>query len=171
MKSDATKRYESLVKADIHAVWEFHSSAEALRTLTPPNRNVKLLSSDLSVHEGAIHAFQVRVGPFRITWRAQLSAVDSPHGFLDTAVQSPFRTWTHKHEFIAHPDGTLIRDSIEYEVPFGILGAVANRLFVSKEIDRLFAFRHRATAKALEGDGSIHNHRALMKNLMKTPQL
>ncbi len=150
-----TKRYESVLKADVGAVWSFHSSAEALNALTPGSRKMRFISSDLAVREGAVHEFRVKVGPLWVTWKAQLSAVDPPHGFVDSALKSPFKTWIHKHEFISHPAGTLIRDTIEYDVPFGILGALANRLFISKDIDRLFAFRHKATVMLLDGAKDI----------------
>ena len=145
------KRYESVLKADVQAVWNFHSSAEALNELTPSSRKVRWVSNDLSVREDAVHEFRVKIGPFWVTWRAQLSAVSPPYGLVDTALKSPFKSWTHKHEFISHPKGTLIRDTIEYVPPFGILGALANRLFISKDIDRLFVFRHESTSKALAG--------------------
>lgn len=146
-----TKRYESVLNADVEAVWSFHSSAEALNALTPGSRKIRLISSDLAVREGAVHEFQVKVGPLWVTWKAKLSAVDSPHGFVDTAVASPFKHWNHKHEFISQSHGTMIRDTIEYVPPFGALGALADNLFISREIDRLFAYRHAATSRALCG--------------------
>lgn len=146
------KHYERLVIADIQAVWMFHSSAEALTVLTPASRKVKWISTDLTVRNGAIHEFKIKLGPFWVTWRAELSEVDPPRGFVDTALKSPFKSWTHRHEFVSDPGGTLLRDTIEYVPPFGILGALADKVFIAKDIDRLFAFRHEATAKALEGE-------------------
>ena len=140
-----------MLKSEVQAVWNFHSSAEALNLLTPSSRKMRWVSNDLSVREGAVHEFRVKIGPFWVTWRAELSAVDPPHGFVDTALESPFKSWTHRHEFISHPKGTMIRDTIEYVPPFGVLGALANTLFISKDIDQLFAFRHEATLKALDG--------------------
>jgi len=43
-------------------------------------------------------------------------------------------------------------DEIEYEMPFGILGWIAGPL-VRRDIDRLFAFRHRETRKHVDGPG------------------
>ena len=42
------------------------------------------------------------------------------------------------------PGGTLVRDRVEYEVPFGPLGEIARRLFVARQIRRIFAFRRAA---------------------------
>ena len=145
-----TKQFETLIAADLQAVWNFHSSARALDELTPPGRKMRWVSKDLTVREGAVHEFQVKLGPFWVTWKAELSGVVPPHAFVDTALESPFKSWTHRHEFIARPNGTVVRDTVRYVPPFGIVGALANWLFLSKDIDRLFAYRHRATSTALE---------------------
>lgn len=144
------KRFETLVRADIQAVWTFHSSAEALKVLTPPGRKMRWVSTNLSVYEGAVHEFRFKVGPLWLTWSAKLSAVHPPHGFVDTALKSPFKSWTHQHEFIPQGSGTVIRDTIEYVPRFGFLGAFVDKCFLSRDIDRLFAFRHEATKQALE---------------------
>jgi ligand-binding SRPBCC domain-containing protein len=50
---------------------------------------------------------------------------------------------------VGTPNGTLIRDSLEYVPPLGFLGVLADRIFISKDLDRVFAFRHEVTLKAL----------------------
>lgn len=139
------KVYETLVDASVESVWEFHSTAEALNVLTPPSRKLRLVSHDLAVTEGAEHRFQVKVGPLWLTWVALLSEVNRPRFFCDTAVKSPFRKWSHRHEFLPHAKGTLIRDTVEYSLPMGRLGDWIAGGFVSRDIDALFAYRHRAT--------------------------
>jgi len=150
-----SKVIELIVSANPEAVWTFHSSAEALNVLTPPDRKMRMISTDLTVREGAIHEFKVKVGPFWTTWIAELSEVHPPIGFRDTARKSPFKKWSHHHQFLEHPSGTLIRDTVSYELPFGILGRLVNWLFVSRDIDRLFAFRHQATACLLDGEAEV----------------
>ncbi len=146
-----TKIFELVVSANPERVWEFHSSAEALNVLTPPDRQMRLVSTDLTVRDGAIHEFRVKIGLFWSTWIAELSDVRPPAGFRDTARKAPFKNWTHHHQFLEHPNGTLIRDTVSYELPFGIVGRIADRLFISQDIDRLFAFRQQATACLLDG--------------------
>lgn len=143
------KVFELFVAAEIQAVWDFHSSVKALEALTPPDRKLQLISKDLRVAEGAHHVLRVKVGPFWRTWDALISEVDPPRGFRDTAVRCPFKSWTHHHEFISQGGGTLVRDTVEYELPFGPLGQISAG-FVAKDIDRLFAYRHEATKRALE---------------------
>lgn len=146
-----TKVFELRVDASPEKVWEFHSSAQALSKLTPPNKRVKLLSRDLSVFDGAIHEMRIMLfGFIPSTWRARIDQVTPPYGFTDQAEKSPFAFWRHRHDFIPDGDGTIIRDIVVYEMPFGKLGKAVHKLLLSKDIERLFAFRHQATKKALE---------------------
>lgn len=146
----AIKKFECLVKADIQSVWNFHSSAEALAILTPPNRKMKLVSSDLAVREGAVHELRIRLGPFYRCWKARLTMVNPPNEFTDTAEKSPFKSWRHRHQFLERGDETVLKDTVEYALPFGKLGELVDKFLISREIDRLFAFRHAATRRALE---------------------
>lgn len=45
--------------------------------------------------------------------------------------------------------GTLVRDVIEYEVGFGPLGAIANNLFVARQMRRTFAHRQQILPRLL----------------------
>ncbi|MCC7435925.1 MAG: SRPBCC family protein [Methanoregulaceae archaeon] len=150
-------RYESVLPCSPDAVWAFHASPSALERLTPPEQNLESATSEgggagLPLVDGALHVLRFRLGPFRMEWRARISEVDPPHGFTDTAEKSPFKSWRHRHGFLPHEGGCLLVDEIEYELPFGILGRIAEP-FVRRDVDRLFAFRHRETLKHVDGPG------------------
>lgn len=144
-----TLRFEFWVDAPIETVWQFHSSAKALEVLTPPGRRMTPLTDELDVVEGALHAFRFRERGFSAVWKARISNVRPPHRFVDTAEQSPFAYWQHVHEFVALEGRTLVRDTITYKPPFGLLGWVADRLFIQRDLERLFAYRREATQRAL----------------------
>lgn len=145
MSRIVTKRFETLVPVAVEDLWRFHESAEALRVLTPPSRQVRLPEQDLAVREGALHELRLKIGPCWVPWSARISNVRPPYGFTDTAVRSPFARWIHEHEFLPSEGGTLLRDTVTYALPFGPIGRIVDALFVSRDIDSVFAFRHRAT--------------------------
>ena len=152
-----TKVYETLVDAPVQKVWEFYSSAKTLQLITPPDDHLELISKDLAVHNGALHEFRVKKFGRHFTWRARLSNVNPPYTFTDTAERSPFREWTHVHEFIEDPMGTLIKDTVTYRAPGGIFSGLVNSLLVEEAIDNYFKYRHRATHEFLE-----HNQMAVI---------
>lgn len=148
------KVFETKVNASPEEVWKFHSSAKSLEILTPRNRRARLVSSQMAVEDDALHVMQIRLfGIIPVVWKARISQVTPPYGFTDDAEKSPFKFWRHRHDFIPDGDGTLIRDRITYAVPFGILGKLVNKVYISKDIDGLFAYRHEATKKALAQAG------------------
>ncbi|MGE0000985.1 MAG: hypothetical protein AB7F50_08640 [Fimbriimonadaceae bacterium] len=77
-----------------------------------------------------------------MVWKVRISEVGR-HGFTDTAEQSTFAAWRYRHEYLPHGPGTLLRDTAEYGLPFGVLGWLADRLFVRRQVEALFAHRLR----------------------------
>jgi len=145
-----TKReYKLVVPNSLEEVWNFHNSAKALVALTPPQRRIRALVDDLEVRDGALHVFQFVQFGLPMVWKARISEVDPPNGFTDTAEQSPFPFWRHRHAFLEVSEGTLIHDQLEYQAPGGPLSGLIDRLVVQRDLDRLFAFRHAATLSAL----------------------
>ena len=48
-------------------------------------------------------------------------------------------------------DGTLIRDTVLYRMPYGALGAVAHRILVARDLERIFDYRRDAVERLLGG--------------------
>src|SRR5437899_11645138 len=82
-----------------------------------------------------------------VTWEAQhlgvrqrltvrVTAFDRPRHFQDVMVSGAFKRMVHDHEFAEHPEGTLMRDRFEFESPLGILGRIANGLFLASYMRR-----------------------------------
>jgi ligand-binding SRPBCC domain-containing protein len=137
--------FESVIPCSVEELWEFHGSLEALRVLTPPGRELQVVGEDIEVRNGATHKVRVKQFGLWIDWHAEISEVEPPHQFVDTAVKSPFKFWQHRHEFLPHADGALLRDTVRYELPFGVFGRIVDTLVVKRDIEKLFAFRHRTT--------------------------
>jgi ligand-binding SRPBCC domain-containing protein len=52
--------------------------------------------------------------------------------------------WQHEHTFTPHEGGTLARDRVDYRVPGG---ALVERLFVRRDVERIFSYRQRVLAE------------------------
>ena len=46
-------------------------------------------------------------------------------------------------------NGALLSDHIEYELPFGKLGDLAQRLIINRQLHTTFAYRHARTSELL----------------------
>jgi ligand-binding SRPBCC domain-containing protein len=61
---------------------------------------------------------------------------------VDVQIDGPYRLWHHTHDFEPAPGGgTAMRDTVRYALPLGPLGAAAHRLFVERDLTRIFDFR------------------------------
>ncbi len=145
-----TLTFETRIRCTPEELWDFHSDVNALKLLTPAGTSVSILSEDTEVREGALHVLRVRKMGLPLVWKARIRDVHPPHEFSDWAERSPFKSWLHHHEFLAEGDGSVLKDTVTYELSFGFLGAIANRLFVQRDIEAMFTHRHAVTKKSLE---------------------
>lgn len=72
---------------------------------------------------------------------AKIIEMNKPHNFTDVMVKGAFHSFTHTHEFIEQGNGTLMRDRFDYRSPLGVLGKIADRLFLEKYMHRFIAER------------------------------
>jgi ligand-binding SRPBCC domain-containing protein len=82
------------------------------------------------------------IGPDEeVTWEAthfgvrqrltsRITDYHRPFHFRDSQVRGAFRCFDHDHFFSEVDGGTLMRDVFDFESPFGVLGALANRLYL-----------------------------------------
>jgi ligand-binding SRPBCC domain-containing protein len=153
---------ETRIHVPFEEVWDFHSRAEGLEALTPSFMNLRveriLGPSDErdpdQLEEGSRIDATVRpfgVGP-RQGWTSAIverEEHDSAAVFVDEMKDGPFPSWQHTHSFYADGPETLIRDHVEYELPFGSLGRIASQ-FGSVGFEPMFRYRHWKTGRVLE---------------------
>lgn len=127
--------------------WDFFSSPRNLDRLTPESVGFKIthLLSD-TMHEGQLIGYKVKIAPLLwVNWLTEITHVEPKTSFIDDQRIGPYSVWHHTHSFEETADGTLMTDSITYALPFGILGKVAHRLYVKKQLKHIFDQRSRLT--------------------------
>ncbi|MCA1064949.1 SRPBCC family protein [Rossellomorea aquimaris] len=63
---------------------------------------------------------------------AKIVEMERPYTFTDVMVKGAFHSFTHTHEFIESGTGTMMKDTFSYTSPLGILGKLADVLFLEK---------------------------------------
>jgi ligand-binding SRPBCC domain-containing protein len=132
-------------------VFAWHEAPGAFARLTPPREPVRVLRHEGGIKDGARVLLRVGPWPFSLRWELEHRDYREGRSFTDAQVRGPFRYWQHVHRMIPQgPDACLLEDSIEYEMPLGILGRLVARLVMQPKLERLFAFRHEVTRRAFE---------------------
>jgi len=100
-----------------------------------------VLTPNASVGPGTRIEYRLRLHGIPLRWRSRISDWDPPRRFVDVQERGPYRLWRHEHVFERREGGTLVRDRVEYAVPGGW---VVDRLFVRRDLARIFEYRSRA---------------------------
>lgn len=128
-------------------VFPFFADARNLEAITPPFLSFGVVTPDpIEMRVGTLIQYRLQLHGVPVRWLTSIQAWDPPHRFIDTQVTGPYALWHHTHTFAPHPDGTLMRDVVRYAIPFGPLGAFAHRLFVARDVERIFDFRRQSLA-------------------------
>ncbi len=133
-------------------VFPFFEDAYNLEDITPPFLGFRVITPrPIEMHAGARIEYRLKLHGVPVRWKTRIEAFDPPHMFVDVQTSGPYKLWHHTHSF--EPDGrggTLMRDRVRYELPFGPFGELAHMLFVMRDLRRIFDFRQRTVAARLD---------------------
>lgn len=98
-----------------------------------------------------------------VTWRAKhfgiyqnltskITEFESPNYFVDEMLKGAFKSFKHEHHFTEIKGGTLMIDIFVYTSPFGILGKLADTLFLEKYMTDLLLERNRVIKEVAESE-------------------
>ncbi|HFK5598738.1 hypothetical protein CMU40_02575 [Elizabethkingia anophelis] len=136
---------EQQLNCNIEEVWDFFSSPLNLSKITPQDMKFTVLSDlkNTPIYEGMEIDYLVSpVLGIPLKWKTRITQVNYKKSFTDLQAKGPYRYWNHYHEFIENDKGVLMKDSVDYELPFGLLGKLAHSLFVHKRLKSIFEFRY-----------------------------
>ncbi len=126
-------------------VFAFFADAHNLERITPDFLNFRILTpAPIRMHEGTIIDYRLRLFGLPVNWKTRIDRFEPDVRFIDIQLAGPYRRWHHLHEFEAIAGGTRMRDVVNYEIPFGPLGRLAERLLVGQTLDKIFSFRYQA---------------------------
>ena len=96
-----------------------------------------------------------------VTWRARhfgitqhftsrITGFDRPRWFQDVMQRGAFRSFVHDHYFEPVGARTKMIDVLAFSAPLGILGRIAEKLFLRRYLTRLLATRSDVIKRAVE---------------------
>lgn len=139
----------SLIQCSVEELFDFHTDSANIKAITPPNTKVELLNEDTTTYEGKIVHLKTTRLFIPTYWDVEIQKLERPNILIDLALRSPLKYWRHQHIFTQIGEACELRDIIEYELPFGILGRFITPLF-ERDIKQMFAYRHKRTKEILE---------------------
>lgn len=120
-------------------VFPFFSDAYNLEALTPPWVKFHVVTPrPIEMAAGTVIEYRLKIRGIPVGWRSEITAWEPPYRFVDEQRKGPYSVWIHEHRFREDGEHTIAEDHIHYAVPGG---ALVNRLFVRRDVEKIFAFR------------------------------
>ena len=138
------------IPISLAVAWDFFSNPGNLPSITPPGMNFRIVSKyhGEKMYPGQLIEYRVKAVAFlpSLYWMTEISQVGEGVYFIDEQRFGPYRFWHHQHHFReilgkGGETGIEMTDIVHYKVPFGIIGDLANKLFVSKRLQGIFDYR------------------------------
>jgi len=96
-----------------------------------------------------------------VTWRAKhllktrvlkskIVTMVKPQSFTDEMISGDFKSLRHEHHFKRIDNGTLLIDLFHFEAPYGGLGRLANKLFLTRYLKKLLETRNQVIKEYAE---------------------
>ena len=131
-------------------VFQIFEDARNLERITPPWLNFQILNPDaIRMRAGEEINYVIRWMGVPMKWKTIIRAYDPPRMFVDEQAKGPYRLWHHEHTFEETAAGVVIRDRVDYRLPFGLLGQAAHALLVKGQLLEIFRYRQAGVAKML----------------------
>ena len=127
-------------------LWNFISSPRNLKAITPDYMGFDIISDELpeKMYEGII--INYKVSPLlgiKTTWVTEITQIKDHQYFVDEQRVGPYKIWHHQHFLEVTPQGTLMKDIVSYQPPFGFIGSIANKLIINKKLEEIFTYREK----------------------------
>lgn len=113
--------------------------------LTPRSLGFEILTpSPIQMKEGTLIDYTIHLHGLPMRWCTRICRWNPPVEFIDEQLRGPYRKWVHHHTFEETDSrNTLMRDRVDYALPFPPFGDIALPL-VRAQLRGIFEFRRKA---------------------------
>lgn len=145
-----TITYTSIIPAPVTDVFAFYNDLNNLPRISPKWPKVTILNVEGDIRQGTRIELQIGLLWINIRWLVLIKEHKANRAFLDIQEKGPFARWSHRHEFQPAPEGTLLTDRIEAELPWHPVSAPILLFIVAPQLKKMLRYRHERTRQLLQ---------------------
>ncbi len=142
---------EQKINASIGEIWDFISSPNNLKEITPDYMGFDIMNTQQSskkMYEGMIIGYKVSLLlGIKSTWITEITHIRNKEFFIDEQRVGPYTMWHHQHFISSIENGVLMTDIVSYQPPYGIIGVIANTLIIRSKLRQIFNYRTKSLEK------------------------
>lgn len=105
-----------------------------------------LIEKNETVTWKAKHLFKTRF------FRSEITEMKKPDMFVDKQAKGDFKMMRHEHHFKPCENGTIMIDLVEFEAPYGSLGKLFSKLYLTGYLKSLIEQRNKAIKEFAESE-------------------
>lgn len=146
--------FRTVLPVSVAEAFAWHERPGALERLTPPWEEVEVLEREGGIRDGGRVVLRLHRGPVDFTWKLRHLDYVEGERFVDEQESGPFAHYRHEHHFLPGetPGTSVLEDRVSWDVPLGSAGDLVGGPMVSRDLERLFHFRHHR----LRSDLALH---------------
>jgi ligand-binding SRPBCC domain-containing protein len=138
------------IYCDLATAWQFFSDPSNLGRITPASMGFTIRQPvpTSSIYTGqVIHYTITPLLGIPLAWTTRIIQVDPYVSFTDYQSKGPYAYWNHHHLFEANSEGGWMTDTVDYELPMGLIGRWTHTWIVKSKLEEIFDFRQQVLAK------------------------
>ncbi|MGG4166996.1 SRPBCC family protein [Rossellomorea vietnamensis] len=126
-------RHEIFINAPIHVCFDLARNVDVHTETTgkTKERAIDGVTKGVMEEGGSVTWEAIHLG-IKQTLTAKIIEMKKPYHFTDVMIKGAFHSFTHVHEFIESRTGTIMKDTFTYQSPLGVLGVIADKVFLEK---------------------------------------
>lgn len=154
---------ESVIKAPAEICFDLMRDIR-IHTQTTAQTNEKAVAgvTDGMIGLGQTVTFEGTHFGMRQRLTIKVVEFERPQLFVDEMIEGKFKSFKHIHEFAETENGTLMKDTVMWTSPFGILGKIVDKLLLERYLMRLVSTRNAKLKQVAEQtmyrDGTVQRN-------------
>jgi len=136
-----TAEYKTQLNCSPAGLFDFLSQIANVPKVTDPGIGIKFTSAPDVIEHGSRLDFQIMTFGQVVKSTHQIMEFERPLLVVEQQIQGPMKSWIHRHEYTAIPEGVLMRDQVDFELPGGLIGLLLSESKVRDHLEDGFFYR------------------------------
>jgi ligand-binding SRPBCC domain-containing protein len=134
---------ETYIKADIEICFDLSRSID-LHKISTEKTNEEAIDGRIAglINHNEFVTWQATHFGVKQKLSSKITEFKRPFHFRDEQIKGAFKYIIHDHYFELQGDKVVMKDTFEFQSPFGILGRIVDRLILTKYLTKLLVTRN-----------------------------
>jgi len=136
-------QYSSVIPVSKNDLYDFLSDYRKRPRIMPPDISLELTSVPSELKIGATYDFKITRYGLGYAFTVTIESCEKGESIVEKSKTGFFEEWTNTILFEEHGENaTLLTSIMDYKLPYGVLGTLADDLFVKGDLLRVLTFSH-----------------------------